>query len=85
MNDLQLLKLRRYADAEASDPFAFARGLCHIRVGLCGPCVKSEMVWMFQDEREQWGSAVIGPDAGSDGGYDATHLSGSQWQNIQRL
>lgn len=61
---------RRYAGAEKSDPFAFSRAMAHIRQGLCGPCIDSDMLWCNGNTRKSK-MTKIGPSAGSDGHYDA--------------
>lgn len=77
--------LQRYAAAERSDPFAFARGMAHLRQGLCGPCEKSEMKWDGARWRGKSSWSNIGSDAGSDGHYDATHNGAFGWNQVKRM
>lgn len=83
--DKQIAALKRYCEAERSDPFAMARGLMHISRGLCNPCTKSDMRWFWRDERGTAHAVDIGGDPGSDGCYDATPQSGVGWVNIRRM
>jgi len=71
LNEVRMIDAaRRYAAADKSDPFAFARAMAHIRAGLCGPCEDSDMLWCNGDTRKSK-MIKIGPPAGSDGHYSA--------------
>jgi hypothetical protein len=65
---------RLYAAADRSDPFAFARALCHIRTGLCRPCEQSDMLWR-NDDKKKYKMTKIGPSEGAPGHYDARQVS----------
>jgi hypothetical protein len=77
--------LKRYADFDRSDPFAFARGAAHIRQGLCGPCEASELKWAWKNERGKSTGCTIGPSVGSEGHYDARRISLAAWGDVSRL
>ena len=76
--------LQRYADADRSDPFAFARGAAHIRMGLCGPCEKSDMSWAWRNERGKSTGCPLG-EPGGPGHYDAQRIGLTSWGSIARL
>lgn len=80
----QLAALRRYAEFDRSDPFAYARGAAHIRMGLCAPCGASEMRWMWREGRRSTG-AILGPGPGAPGHYDAQRIGLHLWGNVTRL
>lgn len=74
-NQLRLIDAaRNYAAAQASDPFAFARAMCHIRQGLCSPCEDADMLWMNGDSRKSK-MTKIGPPCGAEGHYTAKRIS----------
>lgn len=67
-----LAALQRYADFDRSDPFTFARGLAHIRQGLCGACVAADMDWSWRDSARGKNTRIkLGSEIGSMGHYDA--------------
>lgn len=80
----QIEALKRYAEFDRSDPFAFARSLSHIRAGLCGPCKQSEMRWLWREGNRSTG-VEIGPPVGEPGHYDARRIGLTAWGSVTRL
>jgi len=50
---------KRYAAADKSNPFAFARALCHIRFGLCGYTEDGKEGWYDAEEHSVARGCVV--------------------------
>ena len=81
-----LAGLQRYAEFDRSDPHAYARGLAHIRQGLCGACTQADMDWSWKDSARGKNTRVkLGSEIGSVGHYDARRISLEAWGSVSRL
>ena len=81
----QIEGLRRYADFDRSDPFTYARGLAHIRQGLCGACTAIDMPWAGGDKRAKISLGKLGGEVGNAGHYNARPIAVGVWGNVSRL
>jgi hypothetical protein len=79
-----LAGLQRFAEFDRSDPWAYARGLAHIRQGLCGACEKPDLKWTWKDARGKSTGSTVGPEAGTPGSYDARRISLEAWGAVTR-